>query len=462
MASDFYLKFKKSKIFEAVKIKNSLLFRWTKFEKKLFSAIFFLSFLIYLSLKKLLGLIFLSVSLFLFAFLRELFFETYVKNPKTKGKNIVDFLSFEVAQAISKALNFAKKKRKKKINSSILIYSLLGIKDKKIDFILSRLLISKKEFRKLFSEDLEEREEIENLLKEALKIAKKKKKEKIETPDLISVLAEKNQIFREFLIQQKLKVEDVKEVADWADYLEKEFLEAKKFWEWKNLIKYGTLAREWTAGYTILLDKFSFDVTKIVSYQKFKRIFAHEDEVREMERALSAPEKNDVLIVGESGSGRRSMIEALARNCALGESTPQLNFKRVVYLDMPKLISTTERIEDVEGLLDQIFSEVIRAGNVILVIDNIHHYIGVETGRKAGEVEISGILSSYLSSPYFQLVGITTFEGLHRNLEQRPAVLEYFTKIEIPEVTEEETLLILEDRALRLESHIRFSFLSKL
>jgi len=462
MASQFYSQFKKSRIFSAVKIKNSPLFKWVKFEKKIYFAFFVIFLLFSFSTKNLLGLALIFLSLFLFAFLRDLFFETHIKNPKGKGENLSDFLSFEVAKALFLASKIAKKKKLKEPNSSILTISLLEIEDKKIDFIFSRLLISKKEFKEMFFEDLEKREETEELLKEALKLAKEKKKEKIETPDLISVLAERNKIFRKFLIQRKLKVEDVKNVADWADYLEKEFLEAKKFWEWKNLIKYGTLAREWTAGYTILLDRFSFDVTKSMRYQRFRRIFAHEDEVREMESVLSSPEKNDVLIVGESGSGRRSMIEALARKCALGESTPQLNFKRVVYLDMPKLISVTEKIEEIEGMLDQIFSEIIKAGNVILVIDNIHHYIGVETGRKAGEVEISGILSSYLTSPYFQLVAITTPEGLHRNLELRPAILEYFRKIEIPEVTEEETLLILEDRALRLESQYKvfFSFQS--
>jgi ATP-dependent Clp protease ATP-binding subunit ClpC len=192
--------------------------------------------------------------------------------------------------------------------------------------------------------------------------------------------------------------------------------------------------------------------------QAFRKIIAHEKEVKEMERILASPEKNDVLIVGEAGSGRRSMIESLARDCALGQTLPELNFKRVVYLDLPRIISETETVEEAEKILDQIFSEVVFAGNVILAIDNLHNYVGVEVERKLGIVEISGILSSYLNLPNFRCVGITTYEGLHKNLEQRPILLESFEKIEVREVSEKETLLILEDRALRLESKYKIFF----
>ena len=73
-------------------------------------------------------------------------------------------------------------------------------------------------------------------------------------------------------------------------------------------------------------------------------------------------------------------------------------------------------------------------------------------------IEISGILSSYLSLPNFCCIGITTYEGLHKNLEQRPALLDSFEKIEVKEISEEETLKILEDRALRLEAKYKVFF----
>jgi ATP-dependent Clp protease ATP-binding subunit ClpC len=452
MEPNFYSKFKGSRIFKAVALEENLFFKWRKFEKKLF----FILTLVFLSLsffknfsKPFLGLSLLSLDLFLISLLKDLFFEQKIKNPKPEGE-IFDKIDFQIAKAIYKALKISKFE---KINSSIFLYFILDERDSKIRFIFSRLFVPISELKNRLLEDKREEEEVESLLIELAK-----DKEKIKLGEILFVLAQKNRIFKEFLIQYELKPEDLKEVADWIDYLESEFLEAKKFWKWENLIKKGTLAREWTAGYTILLDQYSFDVTKSMRYQGFRRIFAHEKEVKTMEAILASPEKNDVLIVGEAGTGRRSMIEALANDLALGKSLPQLNFKRVVYLDLPKIISETETTEEAEKILDQIFREAAFAGNVILVIDNIHQYVGVETERKLGVVEISGILSSYLSLPNFCCIGITTYEGFHKNLEQRPILLEAFERVEVKEVSEDETLKILEDRALRLEAKYKVFF----
>jgi len=452
MESSFYLKFRKSGILKAVILERNPIFKWRKFEKNfsfvlslLFLALFFL---INFS-KPFLGLSLLSLAFFFISLLKDLFFEQKIKNPKPKGE-IFDKIDFDLAKAIWKALEFS---RFKKINSSIFLYFLLEEKNPKIKFIFSRLFVPLPELKKRLLEDKRDEEELENLIFELAK-----EKEKIKFGEILFALSQKNKIFKDFLIQYELKPEDLREVANWIDYLESEFLEAKKFWKWENLVKMGTLAREWTAGYTVLLDKYSFDVTKSMRAQAFRKIFAHEKEVKIMEAILASPEKNDVLIVGEAGTGRRSMIEFLANDLALGKSLPQLNFKRVVYLDLPRIISETETVEEAEKVVDSIFQEVAFAGNVILVIDNLHNYVGVETERKLGVVEISGILSSYLPLPNFCCIGITTYEGLHKNLEQRPALLSAFEKIEVKEISEEETLKILEDRALRLETKYKVFF----
>jgi ATP-dependent Clp protease ATP-binding subunit ClpC len=452
MESNFYLKFKKSPIFKAVVLEKSPIFKWRKFEKNFslaFSLLLFFLFFITNFSKPILGLSLLSFSFFLIALIKDLFFEQKIKNPERTGE-IFDKIDFYLAKAIYRALRFSKSK---KINSSVFLHFLLDEKNPKINFIFSRLFVPISELKKKLLEDKREEEEVEGLITEL-----GEGKEKIKIGEILFALAQKNKIFKDFLIQYQLKPEDLKEVSNWIDYLEEEFLEAKKFWKWENLIKKGTIAREWTAGYTVLLDQYSFDVTRAMRYQSFRRIFAHEKEVKMMEAILASPEKNDVLLIGETGTGRRSMIEFLANDLALGKSLPQLNFKRVVYLDLPKIISETESTEEAEKIVDQIFREVAFAGNVILVIDNLHNYVSVETERKLGVVEISGILSSYLSLPNFCCIGITTYEGLHKNLEQRPVLLDYFEKIEVKEVSEEETLKILEDRALRLEAKYKVFF----
>lgn len=454
MESNFYFRFEKSEIAKAVRIEKNLIFKWRKVWKKIFLVTFVVSLVLFFifSEKKFLAFSSFSLSFFIFFFLIDLFFEKKLKNPKPKG-DFFDLIDFQMAKAIYNCFS-----KFKKINNSLFLHALLDEKDFKINFIFSRLFIPLNRFKSLLSVDQEEsEEEVEKLI---LDISKGRQ-EKIKLGDLLFYLSQRNKIFQDFLIEYDLKSDDFKEVADWVNYLEKEFWQAKKFWEWENLLKNGSLAREWAAGYTVLLDQFSFDVTKAMKRQGFRKIFAHESGVKMIERILSSPEKNDVLIVGEAGSGRKSMIESLANNCALGKSLPELNFKRVVYLDLPRIISATETIEDAENILDSIFNEAAFAGNVILVIDNLHQYIAVETERKAGVIEISGILSSYVNLPNFYCIGITTYEGLHKNLEQKPTLLESFEKIEVKEVSEKETLAIIEDRALRLEAKYKVFFTFK-
>ncbi len=449
MESNFYLEFKKSKIAKTVWLEFLPIFKLRKLEKKLFLflSLFFSLFYIFIFEKKILGALILSFLFFIISLLKDAFFEKKLKNPPKTGE-IFDLIDFSIAKAIYNCL------RLKNTNSSFFLYFLLDEKNFKIRFLFSRLFLNLRELKNRLLEDKRKDDEIKEIIFEL----SNQKKEKISPGDLFVLLSKKNIIFKNFLIENQIKTEDIQQVWQWVEYLEQEFLERKKFWKFENLLRFGSLAREWTAGYTILLDRFSTDVTKIMKKQGFRRIFAHAEEVETMEKILISPEKNDVLIVGEPGSGRRSMIEFLANKCALGQSLPELNFKRVVILDLPKIIAETQTIEEAEMVLDKIFSEVLFAGNVILVIDNLHQYVGVKTERTVGAIEISGILGNYVTSPNFWCIGITTFEGLHKNLEKVPLLLEAFEKIEVKEVSLQETLLILEDRALRLEKKYKIFF----
>lgn len=488
---------KESAIFQAVKWERHFLFRFARTFQKVFLFLFIFAFVAFFYgffferfsddlNQRVLGGAVLSLTLYLSIALKESFFNSKVKKPRlrpaesgtTDGQaklledavvnsekyNLAEFLSFEVAKAVNSSLKFAKSKKMPELNSTTLFYFLLR-ENPKLNFVFSRALLDmnkiiddvketlKAQFHQKFSSVFAN--DFQNSILEAFKIAQKREHERIEIGDVILALAKHAPVFQKTLINFDLKAEDIEDLTQWLENLERRNEESKKFWEYKNLARRGTFAKEWAAGYTVLLDQFSIDVTELMRKQGFREIFAHKKEVEIMEAILARAEKNNVLIVGESGSARKSMIEALSNRCALGESLPELNYKRIVILDLPKLFAATESIEEAEEILDKIFNEAVYAGNVILVIDNIHNYIGVSTERRAGIVEISGALSSYLVLPSFRFIGITTFEGLHINIEQNSAILPLLEKVEVSEISEEETLLILKDRVLMLEGRYK-------
>jgi len=205
----------------------------------------------------------------------------------------------------------------------------------------------------------------------------------------------------------------------------------------------GSMAKDWMAGYTITLDQYSTDWTEIIKKRGFEEIVGHQETLAQVERVLARSEINNVLLVGEPGTGKKSIIHALALKVLYGQSLPDLNYKRVVELDVTSLLSEITGIDEAEIILDRIFKEVTLAGNIILVIDEFHNYIA--QAIRPGALDISGSLSSYLHLPSFQIVAITSFTGLHKYIEQNPSILNLFEKVEVSEISEQETILILEN-----------------
>jgi len=452
-------------------------FRWSRYLRKLFLFLFILIFLIFLygflpeefskeTSKSLLGLSIIFLSLCLLFRIIEGFVNLKLKKPRLRFKgfggqaellkdaalnpekyNLAEFLSFEVARAVKKSLKSA---RSQKISSTHLFYHLLT-DNPKLDSIFLRLLLNIKEVKQTLKREMKmffaQRDSavfetsFQDVILEALKIAQKKNHSRIEIGDTLAALAYHDLFFKRILIHSRLRTRDIENLTWLFEEIEEKIKKRKRFWEYENLAKRGTLAKEWTAGYTITLDKFSRDLTDYIKGAT-PEFIAHVEETKIAERALARREINNVLIVGNPGSGRKSIVYSLAQKSLLGKSLAGVNYKRVVQLEMAALLAQSESIEEVESFLDKIFGEAVLAGNIILVIDEFHNYIGQVS--KPGIVDISGIITPYLRLPQFQIVAITTYDGLHRHIEKNPSVLSLFEKVEVSEVSPEITLLILE------------------
>ena len=425
-----------------------------------------------------LGTLIIFLSLAVFFWILEAFFNS-IKAPKPKialaeaindpeSHNMAGFLSFGAANAVWSTLRFAQAKRISQISSTLLFYFLLKEKSSlpKINFIFSRAYISLKEVERILKEKLKKiqfsqedtkekhKEEsyspdFRSVILEAGKNAKNQGKETIGSGNLLVALARQNLFFKNFLMEYDLRKEDIENLTWWTNLIEKKAKESKEFWEYKNLIKIGSLAKDWVSGYTVTLDQFSVDWSSIARKQKFWESVGHKSEIEQAERILSRTEINNVLLVGEGGTGRKSMIQAIAQKSIAGESLPEVNHKRIVELKISAILSHYTSFEEVELVLDTIFKEVVKAGNVILVINNFHNFIGRKT--QLGMVDITGILAQYLHLPQFQIIGITTPPGLHKYIELRPAIVNLFDKVKISSISERETLLLLGNLAFALE-----------
>ena len=469
--------FKKTAIYRAVK--------WGKFLNLInfFNKTFFLIFIIAIVIfiygffqnfaeqifSSVLGLSAFSLSFCIIFQILNNFFESKLKNPQLKYAlkeviknpkefNLTSFLDYETAKTAKNALDFIKTNKISQINSTILFYFLLEEKFFKMDFIFSRLNLNIKETKdwlktKIFSEKNNFQRngngQTENALFSIAKIAEKNRQERIKITDLLVWIAEVDPFFEKILIKKDLKKEDIENLTYWVLSLEEKIGDKKEVWKYRNLSKRGSLGKDWASGYSLTLDKFSIDWGEIIKKQGFKEIIGHEEAIKVCERILMRQEINNVLLVGEQGTGRGSIIQAIAQKAFFRESSLEINNKRIVELDLSLVITQAGSLEETEELLEKVFQEVITAGNIILIIKEFHNFVGQVA--RPGVINISGIIEKYLRLPEFRVIAITDFAGFHQDIERNRTILGFFEKVEISEITKRETILLLGGLIFNLE-----------
>ena len=471
----FNFDFQKTPIYRAVKIEKSFFFQGIKVLKVfiLIASLFFFVVFSVNDLKNIQGIqgsIPFGLGLILFSLtipivLIELFFNSRLKNPKlpqiTSVSNLAEFLDFKTAKALNSAIKFARKKRIFPINPTLLFYFLLK-QNSEISLVLDRLLLSSQEMMKNMpdffliennKDNLSERiysQKFEQVIKESLDLAQKRGRSRIEIGDLLIAFAQNEPVFGTFILEEDLRPIDVKNVVNlWQDNLER-IRRRKRFWTKENLARQGSLGRTWAAGYTITLDEYSKDLAYSLFQGGNNRIIGYKSEIEQTERILSSPGMNNVLLIGEPGVGTENVIKAIAIKGSKGQSLPTVNYQRILELNIPQMLARLKSFDEVEDNLDKIFQESAKAGNVILVTNEFHNFVG---GSEAtpGTIDITGILASYLELPQFRLVAITSYKGLHKRVEENPSILNLFSKVEVKEPSKDLTLQILQRLVPQLE-----------
>ncbi|MDP3093377.1 MAG: ATP-dependent Clp protease ATP-binding subunit [bacterium] len=464
---NFYLR--KSPVFQAAQLSKWFCFKYAKFFKKIFFIAFLPLFLAFLfgfftnefsitALAHLLGASLLLMSLAVIFWQLDLFFNLKVGRPEPKASlkevisdienfNLADFIELEAALMFKRADNICQIK-KISFHTTVLFYSLLSENPPLTSFVFSRLLLSQTEIQRSLEEKIKQIHAGENqnpvdFFIEALNNADKRDNKLISCGNVLTALSKYDPHFRELLIESDLRSEDIDNLTWWWETNQKKMAERKKFWEYKNLIKMGSVGKEWSAGYTVTLDRHSTDLTEVVKDQGFAEIVGHQKEIEQIERSLARSEFSNVLLVGEAGSGRGAIIQALTQKLLFGESLPELNYKRVVELDLPSLISSCQGQEGVAQLLERIFQEILMAKNIVLVIQDFHNFLGGGKTQGPGKIDISGVIARYLQIPSFKFIAVTNFPEFHKTVDTSQ-VGQFFEKVEISQISQEETIMLLE------------------
>ena len=206
---------------------------------------------------------------------------------------------------------------------------------------------------------------------------------------------------------------------------------------------------------TPTLDEFGSNLTQQASDGKLDPVVGRQNEIERVIQILGRRTKNNPVLIGEPGVGKTAIAEGLAQRINSGDVPDILEDKRVLTLDIGLLVAGTKYRGEFEERLKKIMEEIRGAGNVILVIDEVHTLIGA--GAAEGAIDAANILKPALARGELQCIGATTLDEYRKHIERDAALERRFQPVQVGEPSVEDTIEILRGLKERYESHHRLT-----
>lgn len=189
------------------------------------------------------------------------------------------------------------------------------------------------------------------------------------------------------------------------------------------------------------LSLYSVDLTEKAALGGIDNIVGREREIERIIQILNRRTKNNPVLIGEAGVGKTAIAEGLALRISRGEAPEKLLNKRIHLLDLTAMVAGTQFRGQFEGRMKGLIDEVKKAGNIILVIDEVHNIMGA--GEAEGSMNAANILKPALSRGEIQVIGATTLKEYRKFIEKDSALERRFQPVFVNEPSIQETIDIL-------------------
>ncbi len=179
------------------------------------------------------------------------------------------------------------------------------------------------------------------------------------------------------------------------------------------------------------LDKYCKNLTELARQGRLDKIVGRKNELARIIQILSRRQKNNPCLIGEPGVGKTAIAEALAQRIADADVPYRLKDKEIYLVDMTAIIAGTQFRGQFEQRMQTLLRETKAAGNIILVIDEVHNLVGA--GDAEGSMNAANIMKPALSRGEIQVIGATTLKEYRKYIEKDAALERRFQPVTVNE-----------------------------
>jgi len=383
--------------------------------------------------------------------------------------NIAETLDAEAKNVVDDAYILAYKLKQAEVNPRHLFRSLL--KSKKIQALFIRLgvdahaLVEKLDKHLADDESSAKAPKLNPSLKEVIILAGLQAYKRRQTATTVLDLAwscySHDSILAEILYDLEVDEDKLHNVIEWFKVNEELIKNYNDYHRAAILKPWGAMNRSYTAVATPTLDHFSSDLTLAA---RMGRLDLCMDRIKEFSAIFDAYSSGQagVLLIGQTGVGKRTIVEGLAQLMVKEEVPKFLQDKRLVEIDLANLISGASPSEAQERLLLCI-NEINRAGNIILYVADIEKIMGISSGGEES-FELAEVLVEAINRQALFCIATATTENYNKFIEGT-SLGESMTAVGVAEPNFNQTIQILESKASNLEArygiYLTYSALEK-
>jgi len=278
---------------------------------------------------------------------------------------------------------------------------------------------------------------------EAIRLQSLTNSKNISAVILVVALVNCNPTSQNLISHLQLDLEDLINGIKWFNHL------SSLIEEYQKPKLTGGLARDWSFGWTPMLNHFGKNVSQQVNSVSLLNLPAHDQAIERIIGIFSKNGRQNAVLVGPSGVGKTRIVQSFAAKLVNGSSDVphNLKYRQVFILDAGSLIATAPEKGGLERLIPQILNEAYRAKNIIICLDNAHLFF--EEG--IGSVDISNIILPVLESGGLRMILAVDEQRYLQICARKPEIANALNQIVVAPASRDETIAIMQDRLVEVE-----------